>query len=102
MMGFGPVALHVGGAGEVRFKDVSFQDLNRKTEPVEKVSSHFRMQRLNDFFYSWGATVGDINHDGIPDVISGPFYFLGPSYTDRREFTAVGSYSPSNSFPGKA
>src|SRR5262249_21288551 len=71
MMGYGPVALHAGGTGEVRFRDVAIKDLNRKTEPAEQVSSHFHMQQLNDFFYSWGATAGDINHDGIPDVIAG-------------------------------
>ena len=59
------------------------------------------MQQLNDFFYSWGATVGDINHDGIPDVIAGPFYYLGPDYTERYEFTAARSYSASNNFPGR-
>jgi hypothetical protein len=99
MMGYGPVALHVAGMGEARFRDVAIKDLNRKTEPAAQVSSHFRMQPLNDFFYSWGATAGDINHDGIPDVIAGPFYFLGPDYTERREFTAARSYSPSNNFP---
>ncbi|MCU1324977.1 MAG: hypothetical protein JWN34_347 [Bryobacterales bacterium] len=99
MTGFGPIALHVAGTGEVRFKDISIKDLNVKSEPAEKVSQHFRMQQLNDFFYSWGATTGDINHDGVQDVISGPFYYLGPDYTDRREFTAARSYSPSNNFP---
>ncbi len=99
MMGFGPIALHVSGAGEVRFRDISTKDLNGKREPAEEVSTHFRMQRLNDFFYSWGATTGDINHDGIPDAIAGPFYYLGPAYTERREFTAARSYSPSNNFP---
>jgi hypothetical protein len=99
MMGYGPVALHVAGAGEVRFRDVALKDLNGKTEPAAQVSSHFRMQQLNDFFYSWGATAGDINHDGVADVIAGPFYYLGPNYTERREFTAARSYSPSNNFP---
>jgi hypothetical protein len=99
MMGFGPVALHVAGTGEVRFRDVALKDLNRKTEPASQVSSHFRMQQLSDFFYSWGATAGDINHDGIPDVVAGPFYFLGPDYTERHEFTAARSYSASNNFP---
>jgi hypothetical protein len=99
MMGYGPIALHAGGMGEVRFRDVALKDLNRKTEPKAQVSAHFRMQQLNDFFYSWGATAGDINHDGIPDVIAGPFYFLGPDYTVRHEFTAARSYSASNNFP---
>jgi hypothetical protein len=99
MMGYGPVVLHAGGTGEVRFKDIAIKDLNRKVEPAEQVSPHFRMQKLNDFFYSWGATAGDINHDGILDAIAGPFYFLGPDYTERHEFTAARTYSPSNNFP---
>jgi len=99
MMGYGPIALHVAGSDEARFRDVAIKDLNRKIEPTAQVSSHFRMQQLSDFFYSWGATAGDINHDGIPDVIAGPFYFLGPNFTERREFTAARSYSPSNNFP---
>jgi hypothetical protein len=99
MMGFGPIALYAGGTGEVRFRDIALKDLNRKTEPASQVSSHFRMQQLNDFFYSWGATAGDLNRDGVPDVIAGPFYYLGPDYTERREFTAARSYSATNNFP---
>jgi hypothetical protein len=99
MMGYGPIALHVAGTSEVSFREIALKDLNRKTEPAEQVSSHFRAQQLNDFFYSWGASVGDINHDGIPDVVAGPFYFLGPDYTERHEFTAARSYSASNNFP---
>ncbi|HKE23568.1 MAG TPA: FG-GAP-like repeat-containing protein [Bryobacteraceae bacterium] len=98
MMGYGPIALHAAGTGEVRFREIAAKDLNPKTEPNEQVSAHFRMQRLSDFLYSWGATAGDINHDGIPDVIAGPFYYLGPDYTGRREFTAARSYGPAN-FP---
>jgi hypothetical protein len=99
MMGYGPVALFVAGSSEVRFRDFSVKDLNRKTEPAAKVSEHFRLQSLSDFFYSWGAGVGDINHDGIPDVVAGPFYFTGPGYTERHEFTAARTYSPGTSFP---
>jgi hypothetical protein len=99
MTGFGPIALHAAGSGEVRFKEISAKDLNVKREPEEKISSHFRKQELNDFFDSWGATVGDINHDGIPDVIAGPFYYLGPAYTERHEFTAARTYSPAVNFP---
>jgi hypothetical protein len=99
MMAYGPIALHVVGTSEVRFRDVSFKDLNRKTEPAAQVSSHFRMQSLSDFSYSWGASVGDINRDGVPDVVAGPFYFLGPDYTERHEFTSARSYSATSNFP---
>jgi hypothetical protein len=77
---FGPVAFYVGGTGEVRFKDVELKDLGRRVLPAEQVSSRFRIQRINDFYYGWSATVADVNHDGIPDIISGPFYYLGPDY----------------------
>ena len=98
MMGFGPVALHVAGNAEVTFREVALKDLNPKTEPKEQISSHFRKQSLSDFEYSWGAAAGDINKDGIPDIVAGPFYFLGPDYTERHEFTTARSYAPS-AFP---
>ncbi len=99
MMGYGPVALFVAGSSEVRFRDFAVKDLNRKTEPAVRLSEHFRMQSLSDFFYSWGAGVGDVNHDGVPDVVAGPFYFTGPDYTERHEFTAARTYSPGTGFP---
>jgi hypothetical protein len=98
MMGFGPIALYAGGAGEVRFKEVSYKDLNHKTEPKEIVSKNFQMQRISDFYYGWCAAVADINRDGVNDIISGPFYYLGPDYTERHEFTAARTYNPSNQF----
>ena len=97
--GYGPIALYVGGTGEVRFKDVSTRDLQPKIEPEEQVSSHFRMQRLSDFDYGWSAAAADINHDGIPDIVSGPFYYLGPQYTERHEFTSANTYNPSTTYP---
>jgi hypothetical protein len=98
MMGYGPLALWAGGTGEIRFKDIAYKDLNPKFEPEEKVSPHFRMQRISDFYYAWCAAAADINHDGIPDIIAGPFYYLGPNYTERHEFTAARTYNPSNQF----
>jgi hypothetical protein len=85
MMGFGPIALYAGGSGEVRFKDVSYKDLNSKTEPKETVSRNFEMQRLSDFYYAWCAAAADINRDGVLDVIAGPFYYLGPRSLHRTE-----------------
>ncbi len=74
---FGPIALYVGGSGEVRFKDVSYKDLGVKTLPQEKTSNHFRMQRIDDFYYAWSAAAADFNHDGVMDVAAGPYYYIG-------------------------
>lgn len=98
MMGFGRIALYAGGAGEIRYREFSYKDANPKAEPKETVSKNFEMHRLNDFYYGWCAAGGDINHDGVADVVAGPFYFLGPEYTVRHEFTAARTYNPSNHF----
>ena len=96
--GYGPVALFVG-SGEVRFKDVSFKDLNGRALPAEQTSTRFRMQQLDEFFYTWGAGVGDLNRDGILDVVAGPYYYLGPDYTSRREIYVAPTVNPSDQFP---
>jgi hypothetical protein len=98
MAGFGPIALYAGGSGEVHFKDVSYKDLGPKTEPVERVSSHFRMQRISDFYYAWCTAVADINRDGIPDIVAPPFYYLGPNFTVRREILPAHTYNPSTQY----
>jgi 3-keto-disaccharide hydrolase/FG-GAP-like repeat len=82
---FGPIALYAGGTGEVRFKDVSFKDLQPRVAQPEQVSKRFRMQALNEFYYSWGPAIADINKDGSPDIVAGPYYYLGPDYNVARE-----------------
>jgi Domain of Unknown Function (DUF1080)/FG-GAP-like repeat len=99
---YGPLALFVGGAGEVRFKDVAYKDLGLKATPAEEISSRFRMQRINDFYYSWSAAVADFNHDGVLDVAAGPYYYLGPDYTTSREIYAAQTRNPSTQYASDA
>jgi len=100
--GFGSIGLYVGGTGEVHFKDLSYKDLGVKEAPPERTSSHFRMQRLDEFYYSWGIAAADINHDGVMDLVAGPYYYLGPDYTKRREIFAAATYSPSTQYAGQS
>lgn len=97
--GFGPLALYVGpGSGEVRFKDIALKDLGRHVVPAERVSPHFRMQKLDDFSYAWSAAVADVNHDGVDDIVAGPYAYLGPDYTVRRELYVASTFSPGTQY----
>ena len=95
---YGPIALYVGGTGEAHFKDVAYKDLMLKVRPPEKVSSNFRMQRLSDFYYGWGAAAADFNHDGILDVVAGPYIYYGPDYTKSREIYPALTTNPSDEY----
>lgn len=95
---YGPIALYSGGTGEVHFKDVAYQNLALKVRPPEVTSSHFREQRLSDFYYSWGAGAADINHDGITDIVSGPHVYYGPDYTKHSEIYLAIAANPSDTY----
>ena len=95
---FGPFALYVGGTGEVRFKDVSYKDLQPRVAEPEKVSGKFRMQTLNEFYYSWGPAVADFNRDGTQDIVAGPHYYLGPEYTTARQIYIGGTIDPGTQY----
>ena len=36
--------------------------------------------------FAKGATFGDFNHDGAMDVVSGPYWYAGPKFTERHEY----------------
>jgi hypothetical protein len=95
---YGPFALYVGGSGEVRFKDVSYKDLQPRVAQPEQVSNKFRMQTVNEFYYSWGPAVADFNRDGTPDIVAGPYYYLGPEYTTAREIYIGGTIDPGTQY----
>ena len=45
----------------------------------------FKRIQLTDVYYSEGANIGDINQDGVMDVVHGPYWFAGPDYKQARE-----------------
>ena len=49
----------------------------------------FSKFRLNPQFYSEGINTGDLNRDGIQDVISGPYWYPGPAFTQKLTFRAA-------------
>ncbi len=81
---YGQIALHVAGANgaTLRVSKIEVQDHTTRiaTLAPEVTDPKFERVQLSDIFYAEGIAMGDINHDGKPDIISGPFYYLGPDF----------------------
>jgi hypothetical protein len=98
LSGYGPIALYVGGPGEVRFKDVMYKDISIRYTPKEQSSPRFKVHRISDFYYSWGADVADFNKDGNMDIIAGPYIHFGPDFTKHKEIYPAIAVGPSKEF----
>lgn len=48
------------------------------TPPAD--AAKWRTVQLTPHFWAEGATIADVNHDGQPDVLSGPFWYAGPDF----------------------
>lgn len=45
----------------------------------------FERTELTDTYFSEGVSIGDINGDDVNDVVYGPYWFEGPSFTAKHE-----------------
>ena len=45
----------------------------------------FERVQLTDTYYSEGANFGDLNGDGVADIVYGPYWFAGPDYAKKHE-----------------
>src|SRR5436190_14001670 len=61
----------------------------------------FKKIQLTDQFWSEGANFGDFNHDGKMDIVSGPFWWEGPSFEKRHEYSDTTRTSPAGKTPFK-
>lgn len=46
----------------------------------------FKKTQLSEYFWSEGATFGDLNKDGHNDIISGPYWWAGPDFKQKFEY----------------
>jgi hypothetical protein len=54
----------------------------------------FKKIQLSDKFWAEGVAVADVNRDGHPDVLSGPYWYEGPGFTRRHEvFPATATFT---------
>ena len=49
---------------------------------------------LSEEFTCEGATLADLNNDRVADVVAGPYYYIGPEYTERREIYPPQPFDP--------
>lgn len=49
---------------------------------------------LDDRFFAEGVAAGDLNNDGHPDVVAGPFWFAGPDFLQRHEIYPPEPFDP--------
>ena len=75
-----------------------YKDISIRYTPKEKSSPRFRVQRISDFYYSWGADAADFNKDGNLDIVAGAYIYFGPDFTKHKEIYPAIAVGPSKEF----
>ena len=79
--------IHGGAPAEAWHRDIHVTEL-----PGSTIS--FESKRLDNVFYSEGANYGDIDDDGINDLVSGPYWYQGPEYGQRHAYYEPKPFDP--------
>ncbi len=91
---FGQIALRVSGGADIRFKDLSIYDLTQRVAGLAENVGNPEFRQLTDLFYSEAIAAGDLNRDGLDEVVAGPFYYAGPDYQVAREIFPPTTVNP--------
>lgn len=62
--------------------------------PPDRSLHEFERIQLSDVFYAEGGAIGDINGDGTPDVVAGPYWYAGPDYRQQHAFKEPQAFDP--------
>lgn len=54
----------------------------------------FTKRVLTDQFFAEGAALGEFDHDYIADVVSGPFVYRGPDFSEAHRYTLGDTFDP--------
>lgn len=64
------------------------------TRDGEYILHSFEKIQLSSTFYAEGAAIGDVNQNGHPDVICGPYWYEGPEFRQRNAFYKPVEFDP--------
>jgi hypothetical protein len=70
--------------------------------PAKHSPPTFTAQELTREFWAEGVAAGDLNGDGQPDLVAGPFWWEGPDLTTRHAYDSVERKSPMGQAPHRA
>lgn len=49
---------------------------------------------LSETFYAEGAAFGDLNGDGVMDIVAGPYWYAGPDFAEHHEYYPASEFDP--------